>query len=192
MDSSRSDSRVSRLTLAVVLGAIVSACSSATVTPAATATPCGTPSSKVADPTGVTSLGYRLGPLILAGVGTDGTSPSSPRPIGAPTKVVIHPVEKIDQPITLSGARCSDGQALRFWYRWGTPFILGPGSTPVPEAVLVSTGDTSVEIRAGGGAANGGVDYTGYMLFPTTGTYRVRAQSAGRDLGEVVLIVGAP
>jgi hypothetical protein len=170
----------------VLLATVIScsALSSAPVTP--TSAPCDAPAQKIADPTGVTAPGYRLGPVMLAGFSVEG-SPSSPRPIGAPTKVLIHPVEKIDQPITLAGTRCSDGQPLRFWYRGGTPFTLGPGSTPVPEAVLATTGDSSVEVKSGGGGA--GADYTGYMLFPTTGTYRVRAQSAGHDLDEVIVSV---
>jgi hypothetical protein len=190
---------VRSLTLTVALAAI-SACSSATVTPAATATPCGTPSIKVADPTGVTSPGYRLGPLILAGFENrdNSAAPPSPVPIGGPTKVLIHPVDPFDQSITLTGSRCADGQPLRFWYgpvHQGTPFSLGPRSTPVPEAALAQTGELSVEIQPSTGTAinsAGRFDYTGYMLFPTTGTYRVRAQAANRPISEVVVVVGAP
>ncbi len=74
----------------------------------------------------------------------------------------------------------------------GTPFSLGPRSTPVPEAVLAQTGDLSVAIDPAPkscSSCGAGLDYGAYMLFPTTGTYRVRAQTAGRDLGEVVVSV---
>jgi hypothetical protein len=127
--------------------------------------------------------------MIVSGFGT--AVALTPAPIGSPTKVLIRPLDRFDGSITLTGSRCSDGQPLRFWYRGGPPFTLGPGSTPIPEAVLTQTGDPSVEIRYGGGDANGGSDYTGYMLFTTTGTWRVRGQSGGRDIGEIIILVGA-
>jgi hypothetical protein len=186
-----------RCALLASLALVVVACSPGVAPVPATAVACGAPSPKVADPTGVTSPGYRIGPLMLAGFAVE-TAPSSPVPVGGPTKVLIHPVEAFDQPITLSGARCSDGQPLRFWYgpvHQGTPFSLGPRSTPVPEAVLAQTGELSVRIEPHSGTATnaaGTFDYTGYMLFTTTGTWRVRAQSSGRGFDEAVVLVGAP
>jgi len=184
---------------AAVLAFILSACSSApALLPSPTVAACGTPSPKVADPTGVTSPGYRLGPLMLAGFAVQAARSTSPVPVGGPTKVLIHPVESFDQPIKLTGARCSDGQPLRFWYgpvHQGTPFSLGPRSTPVPETVLAQTGELSAEVQPGRGTATnaaGTFDYTGYMLFTTTGMWTVRAQSAGRQIGEVVVQISAP
>lgn len=157
----------------------------------ATRVPCGTPAPAVADPVEVTGAGPRLGPLLIPGFGS--ATPPAPAPIGVPTKVLIHPVEPFDQPITLTGARCSDGQPLRFWYRDGTPFgLLGPGSTPIPEAMLAQTGDLSVELRPNEGTAlnaQNGRDYVGYMLFTTTGAWRLHAKSGDRDLGEIVVLV---
>lgn len=109
--------------------------------------------------------------------------------------MLIHTVEQLDLPITLTGTRCVDGQPLRFWYgpmHQGTPFALGPQSTPVPEALLAQTGDLSVQIEPGPkncGSCGPGLDYPGYMLFTTTGTWRVHAQAVGRDVGEVIVSV---
>ena len=181
-----------------VLAGSLSACVQATPPSASSegaAVACGTPSPRVADPTGVTSPGNRLGPLlIVTGFGVSGSP--APVPIGAPTKVLIHPVEPFDQPITLTGARCADDQPLRFWYgsaHQGTPFTLGPQSTPVSETVLAQTGDLSAEIAPAPPGCSGcgaGLDATGYMLFTTTGIWRVRGQSGGRDIGEIVIFVG--
>jgi hypothetical protein len=181
-----------RTIVAFVLAAGLSACVQATPPPTPTIAPvaCATPSPSVTDPLGVTGPGAHLGPLLIVGFGT-AVAPT-PAPIGSPTKVLIHPLEQFDGSIILTGSRCSDGQPLRFWYRGGTPFSLGPGSTPIPEAVLAQTGDLSVDVRYGGGNAGTtapGSDYAGYMLFTTTGAWRVRGQSGGRAIGEVIIVV---
>ena len=145
--------------------------------------PCGTPSPAVADPKGVTSPGNRLGPLLIVS-GFVGAGSPAQTPIGSPTKVLIHVLDPLPQPVTISGARCSDGQPLRFWYAGGPPFALGPSSTPVPEQVLAQTGDLTFTISQVS-------DYPGYMLFTTNGSWRVLAQIAGRDVGEIVIAVDA-
>jgi hypothetical protein len=186
-----------RTIAAFLLVWVLSACSQSSVpTAAPTVAACGTPSPRVADPTGVTAPGNRLGPLmIVSGFAASGSP--TPELIGAPTKVLIHPAAPFDQPITLTGARCSDGQPVRFWYgpaHQGTPFVMGPQSTPVPEAVLAQTGELRVDIEPAPkscGSCGAGLDYTGYMLFTTTGTWRVRGQSGGRDIGEIIILVGA-
>jgi hypothetical protein len=184
---------------AFLLAGGLSACSQTTLPPPAPTSAvavCGTPSPRVEDPTGVTAPGNRLGPLIIVSGFADSGSPT-PALIGAPTKVLIHPVEPFDQSITLTGARCSDGQPLRFWYgpaHQGTPFLMGPQSTPVPEAVLAQTGELSVDIEPAPkscSSCGAGLSYTGYMLFTTTGTWRVHGQSEGRDIGEITILVGA-
>jgi hypothetical protein len=70
---------------------------------------------------------------------------------------------------------------------------MGPQSTPVPGSVLASTGELSVDIEPAPkscSSCEAGPDYPGYLLFTTTGTWRVRGQSGGRDIGEII-IVGA-
>ena len=97
----------------------LSACSQSILpapTPTGAAAVCGTPSPTVEDPTGVTAPGNRLGPLMIVSGFADSGSPT-PALIGAPTKVLIHPVEQFDQSITLTGAvaptasRCASGTA---------------------------------------------------------------------------------
>lgn len=88
----------------------------------------------------------------------------------------------------MTGERCSDGQPLRFYYRGGSPFPLEPGATPIPEELLRQFGVLTLGIDPTDAL---GRDITGYMLFTTTGPWRVTAQSARRELGEVVILVRA-
>jgi len=144
---------------------------------------CGTPSPRIDDPKGATAPGNRLGPLLIVSGFAASGSPA-PTPVGAPTKVLISVIEPLAKPVTLSGARCSDGQPLRFWYLGGSRILLRHSSSPVPEQALAQTGELTLTVASDS-------YHTGYMLFTTHGPWRLRAQSDGRDLGEIIILVGA-
>jgi hypothetical protein len=87
---------------------------------------------------------------------------------GTPTKVIIHVAGTHER---LSGVRCRDGLALRFWYN-EKPLPFNP---PVAAAVLETTGDLFADLDAN---ASAGENHGGYIFFPERGKYLLQA---GRD-----------
>jgi len=85
-----------------------------------------------------------LGPLLIRGpypVGSrDATALGFVR--GRPFKMIVLVARDMETDIALTGTRCSDGQALRFYLNRGSgPWSFGPSSTPVPDDVMAATGD---------------------------------------------------
>jgi len=100
-----------------------------------------------------------------------------------PTKVLIF----VRRP--LRGRRCSDGKALRFWYRADDGEPPGAGSSSQLEQV----GDLVAELQAGEPPiTQPALGYPGYILFSAPGKWKVSAWQNGRLVGTVVFRVVAP
>jgi len=95
--------------------------------------------------------------------------------------VLLHLAERLESPLSLQGWRCPDGKPLRFWYREGLPFA----EVPVSRKALETTGDLIAPLEP----HDRSIDYTGYMLLTSTGTWDVAVFSNGRAIGHVVIEV---
>lgn len=100
---------------------------------------------------------------------------------GIPTKAVIHATSG---PITLSGFRCRDRRALRFWYGKG-PLPFQP---PVDAAVLESSGDAAVRLDANPRPYE---SYGGYIFFPEAGKYVLAAREHNKSVVSVTVMVAS-
>lgn len=105
--------------------------------------------------------------------------------------MIVLVARDMDTDIALTGLRCVDGQALRFYLnKGGSPWRLGPSSTPVPDEVMSSTGDLRAVLpRIDAAPTSGTIAYGGYILFPTSGAYRIDGFAGDRKLGEVTIFV---
>jgi hypothetical protein len=102
---------------------------------------------------------------------------------GVPTKVVIHTDSDLSQPVVLTGIECSTGAALHFCYNQPDNCgLIGKSFTPDE---LARQGADQLNISSAGS-----LDYTGYMLFPRPGKYRLSVKSGDGELGSVTLGVG--
>lgn len=102
---------------------------------------------------------------------------------GVPTKVVIHTDSDLSQPVVLTGIECSTGAALRFCYNQPDNCgLIGKLFTPDE---LARQGADQLSM-----SSTVSLDYTGYMLFPRAGKYRLSVKSGDRELGSVTLGVG--
>src|SRR5205814_1762472 len=73
-------------------------------------------------------------------------------------------------PVTLRGRRCSDGKALRFWYRAEAGEPPGAGSS----SQLEQEGDLVAQLHAGEPPiTQPALGYPGYMLFSAPGKWKV-------------------
>ena len=103
---------------------------------------------------------------------------------GSPTKTIVMAQGRLVKPVVLRGWSCSSGSPLRFWYREGLPFA----QLPVTAAALRRTGSFSPKFgpwparRAMRG---------GYLMFWTTGLWKVVAYQDGRQVGTAILAVGS-
>jgi len=154
------------LMLCLALAACDSSTASPPVTPSQTAVACGEPAPIVSAPAG-TGLGdgIALASLFLTATWRGGGDFE----VGYPTKVVIHATSSV----SLDGHRCSDGQALRFWYRGGTPPL---GGLPASTSKLETTGDLVAQL---GADATPDESHGGYILFPSAGDYALQAGPLG-------------
>jgi len=93
--------------------------------------------------------------------------------------------------VHVRGARCSDGKALRFWYKSPAPFTSrDASSTPFPVSVLESTGDEVLTLPP----TEVGLSLPtrmGYMFFTTPGLWRITVETSG-STNNVVFRVGPP
>ncbi len=113
---------------------------------------------------------------------------------GEPFKTIVLVAQAMESDVTLTGARCSDGQALRFWFnKGGTGAIwrTDPGGTPIPEDVLAAAGDLRAVVPQLDPVASGSIAYVGYLLFPTAGAYRIEGFAGDRKIGEATIVVSA-
>jgi hypothetical protein len=117
--------------------------------------------------------GARIGPLLFNAFGPGPDATISDWQPGTIQKVLIRHVEPSGE-LHVSGTRCSDGKALRLWYRVGAaPFTSrDASSTPFPTSVLESTGDEVVTFPP---TDVGAVlpDHMGYMFFTSVGRWRI-------------------
>jgi hypothetical protein len=179
-----------RIVAALFVLSAMAACSGP---PPSTAIACGSPTALVPYPTSPELTGAPIGPLLIRGPyptgATDATALGFVR--GRPFKMIVLVAQNMDSDIALTGARCSDGQPLRFYLNKGAgPWSFGPSSTPVPDDVMASTGDLrAVLSRTDVAAISGTSGYDGYMLFPTAGKYRIDGFSGDRKIGEVTLVI---
>ncbi len=134
----------------------------------------------------------RAGPLSFV-IGSAGRSravaelgPDYPTLV-SPTKVLIHVRRPLRAPITLRGSRCSDGRALRFFYRnVGEPPRAGPA------AELEGMGDRVATLAAGEPPITvPALGYGGYMLFSGPGKWKVFVRRGRRLLGTATIRVVA-
>lgn len=106
-----------------------------------------------------------------------------------PHKVLIYVPTPLATPVTLKGRRCSDGKPLRFWYRAGVGDLPGAGSA----TELRQTGDLVAELQAGEPPiTHPALGYPGYILFSSSGKWKVFVRQNGRLVGTVVFRVVAP
>jgi hypothetical protein len=168
------------------LSAVLAACSAA---PPSNAISCGPPTALVPDPLRPELTGAPIGPLLVRGPyradAVDATALGLVR--GRPFKMIVLVARDMDADVALTGERCGDGQPLRFWLNkgGGSPLSLGPFSSPASDDVMASTGD----LRAVLPKTQGGATYVGYILFPTSGSYRLEGFAGDQSLGQVTLNV---
>jgi hypothetical protein len=177
--------RMKRLLLAVFLAAGQAAC----VSPSAVQ--CGPASALTLDPRSTDLTGAPLGPLLVRGpYGKSNDARVFGFIEGRPTKMLLLVAQEMESDIFLTGVRCVDGQPLRFHINKGALWIFGPTSTPVPDDVMASTGDLRAYVpKTDLRAYSGSLAFGGYMLFPSTGAYRVDAFADERHIGSVVVFV---
>lgn len=151
--------------------------------PTETARPvCGPPSLLSAEESVESEPAARVGELLFFAFGSGPRAQTAYIP-GYPTKVLLHLTEGLESPLSLQGWRCPNGRPLRFWYREGLPFT----DVPVSRRALETTGDLIAPLEP----YTRSVDYTGYMLFTSRGTWDVAVLSHGRAIGHVVIEVVA-
>lgn len=117
-----------------------------------------------------------MGPLWLHGFASSSGRAVIRLGAGHLTKVLIRVPHVAGETVDLQGKDCSSGQALRFCYDGG-PRSACRGS---------SAGVALEKVELGG------LDYTGYMLFPATGNYRLQVTRGSQQLGEAVVHVRSP
>ena len=163
--------------------------------PAATPTSldCGSPTALAPHPRASSLTGAPLGPVLIRGYYAQAATTAVVQgfTLGYPTKMLVLIARDMDVDVTLTGARCSDGQPLRFWMgpgRSDTPFP--QADLPVSEARMATTGQLDPTLQALRLPTTAGViDYGGYMLFPSAGTYRIEGFANGGKIGDVTLLV---
>ena len=137
------------------------------------------------------AVGAIAGPLIFSGFGATGDATIADWKPGTIQKVLIRHIATSGE-VTVSGTRCTDNKALRLWYRDSAPFTLrDASSTPLPVAVLETTGDERVVFPP---TEVGPVilpAHMGYMFFTTAGKWRIDVASQG-TVASIVVRVGAP
>ncbi len=184
---------VRRIGSSVLLASIFAACSS---TRPPIALDCGPASTLVSYPTTPELKGAPIGPLLIrapyASEAKDATALGFKR--GEPFKTIVLVARVMETDVTLTGARCSDGQPLRFWMnKGGTGGIwrADPGGTPIPDDVLTAAGDLRAVVPQLDPIASGSIAYVGYMLFPTAGAYRIEGFAGDRKIGQATIVVSA-
>ena len=154
---------------------------------------CGSPTALVPHPRSPSLTGAPIGPLLIRGYYAEGATTAVVQGFtaGYPTKMLALIARDMDADITLTGARCSDGQPLRFWMgpgRNATPFP--QADLPVSEERMATTGQLDPTLEAVRLPTTGGIiDHGGYMLFASAGTYRIEGFANGRKIGEATLLV---
>lgn len=143
---------------------------------------CGPPSPLRPESSIESEPAARVGQLLFLALGSGPRAETAYIP-GYPTKELLHLTEGLESPLALQGWRCSDGRPLRFWYREGLPFA----EVPVSRKALETTGDLIAPLEP----HDRSIDYTGYMLFTSTGTWDVAVLSGDRVIGHVVIEVVA-
>ena len=126
--------------------------------------------------------GARVGPLLFFALGKGPRAETAYVP-GYPTKVRLRLTEELGSSLALQGWRCADEKPLRFWYREDLPFV----DVPVSRKALETTGDLVASLEP----HDRPIDYTGYMLFTSTGKWDIAVLSRGRAIGHVVIRVVA-
>jgi hypothetical protein len=161
--------------------------------PPSKAIACGAATALVPYPPSPDLAGAPIGPLLIRGPYPAGAKDATALGFvrGRPFKMIVLVAQNMDSDIALTGARCGDGQPLRFFLNKGAgPWSFGPSSTPVPDDVMASTGDLRAVLpRIDAAAASGSAGYNGYILFPTAGAYRIEGFAGDRRIGEVTLVI---
>ncbi len=98
---------------------------------------------------------------------------------GYPTKTIVMAQRRISQPVVLRGWYCASGSPLRFSYRGGLPFK----HVPVTATELRRTGGLSAAFGPWPARAVKG----GYLMFWTTGLWKIVAYQDGRQVGTAIV-----
>ena len=183
------------LVTVVVIAALIGGWLGGRRVPATAPTPldCGSPTTLVPHPQEALLTGAPLGPLLIRGYYAEGATTAVVQGFtpGYPTKMLALIARNMEANITLTGARCSDGQPLRFWMGPGrndTPFP--QADLPVSEQRMATTGQLNPTLEALQLPTTAGIiSDGGYMLFPSAGTYRIEGFASGGKIGEVTLLV---
>jgi hypothetical protein len=107
---------------------------------------------------------------------------------GYPVKVLIESSRWLKQPLFVRGWHCGDQQPLHFWYRGGSPF----DHVPVSPQGLATGGYTPLQLGptqptyTASGRTPLPVNYTGSVLFPRLGSYRIEVYDGHTTLGHFV------
>ncbi len=177
------------LRLLVPLGLLVAcACISPTVRSATLASCADGPTPLASSP--APAGGAKIGPLLARGFPEGATTATIDHwSAGSLPKVLLLQVESAPA-LTLRGFSCSDGRPLRFWYRDGSPSVVGPASTPIPNGVLEMIGDETVVFEAFTlRSPENPLGHPGYMLFTSAGDWRLEVRGGDTLLGSVVIRV---
>lgn len=146
----------------------------------------GTPSTKPAPPRcgapqrAVPSQDPHLGPGVIVGPlqFTD-----YPYRDGHPTKVIVGTVRTLTEPATLTGASCTTGAPLHFFYaRKPTDRLVIDGTIPGETTKRYSEQalETAGQAMALFAPQAAHTEYTGYIIFPRRGTYLVTLRTGGQ------------
>jgi hypothetical protein len=154
---------------------------------------CGAPTALKPYPASPELTGAPIGPLLIRGPYPAGAKDATALGFvrGRPFKMIVLVAQNMDSDIALTGVRCSDGQALRFYLnKNGAPWSFGPSSTPVPDDVMAATGDLRAVLpRLDAAPTSGSTGYGGYILFPTASAYRIEGFAGDQKIGEVTLVI---
>ncbi len=126
----------------------------------------------------------KIGPLRIGGIHQEAGSVEIAFLQWTPTKVLLRVNRALKRTVRLRGWRCEDGAVLRFQY--GGPPLLPP---PHTEEDLRRLGTRVAVFRPYPCPRTTRCGYAGYMLFTSTGNWKLNAYETGRRVGTLVLVV---
>lgn len=137
--------------------------------------------------------GARAGPIwLIAGRRGERTAlvellPDYPRRI-YPTKVLIFVKEPLSTPVEMTGFRCSDRRALRFWYGDEGKLLTPRGGAS--EELMSELGDTVATLRAGQPPTTfPALGYPGFILFSAPGKWSINVRQGESLVGAATILV---
>jgi hypothetical protein len=93
------------------------------------------------------------------------------------SKVLLWTREATNGAVVITGRNCADGTPMRLWYG---------GKPELPDTITSTTGDLSYVLHGSAGSGR-----PGYLLWSTSGNWKLTVSRAGRPLGTLVFCVSA-